>query len=72
MKDCREADSGCECAVVVNLIECEGFAHESYPPVKGADFRSVTIQRRVFQRLQLSLWNTLLWPWSAGNQTVAI
>ena len=42
MKDCREIDSGLERAVVVSLVEREGFAQEIHPPVNGSDFRSVT------------------------------
>src|SRR5215213_4545362 len=42
MKDCCETDSAFECAVVVSLIESEGFAHESHPPVNGTGSRSVT------------------------------
>ena len=42
MKDCREANSGFEGAVVVSLFEREGFAQESHPPVNGPDSRVVT------------------------------
>src|SRR5829696_1336852 len=42
MKDCRETDSGPECVVVVSLVERDGFAHESHPPVNGTDSRLVT------------------------------